>query len=308
MTRFNTKPLAVLLAIGVIGTCGAAMGVAQTSPTRPENFDSPDQAAKALIDAVSANDTTKLTAILGSNAQGILTSGNVAQDQQDRQEFSQRAKAKSHVERSSIDSSTAVLLIGDEDWPFPIPLVKTGQQWHFDPALGAVEMQARRIGMDELDAIEICRGYVNAQDTYALQRRSSTGVSAFAQAIMSSPGNSDGLYQPGSAQALVPQGLAQADAGTEARAAKQYHGYLFRVVKAQGPNAPGGAHKYVAGGNMIGGFALIAWPAQYGITGIHTFIVSHEGTIFEKDLGPQTAASVQSIVRYDPDSSWSPVE
>lgn len=249
---------------------------------------------------------------MGTSGHGILTSGNTAQDQEEQQEFSQLAARKHHVEHSSMDSSAAVLLVGDDDWPFPVPLVRTGQQWHFDPELGSVEMRARRIGADELDAIEICMGYVGAQETYAEQKRSAAALPAYAQKIMSSPGAKDGLYQSGTAagsgQELVPEGFAKADASLPATERKPYHGYYFRVLKEQGHDAPGGDHKYVAGGAMIGGFALIAWPADYGVTGIHTFIVSHDGQVFEKDFGPRTGTVTLTVTRYDPDESWTPVD
>jgi hypothetical protein len=274
---------------------------------RPQSFRSPDEAVLALIDAVSKNDKAALTAILGSKAQGLLSSGNTKQDEEERQAFSALASAKNHIERSAVDASAAILLIGDKDWPFPIPLIQTGQQWHFDAELGAIEMQARQVGANELDAIEICMGYVNAQQEYAAQQ-SGKAPPAYAQKIMSSSDGNDGLYQAQGGLKLVPEGFANAAVTSDGTNRKPYHGYLFRVLKQQGENAPGGAHKYVAGGVMIGGFALIAWPAEYGATGIHSFIVSHDGDVFEKDLGPGTATLAPQIVSYDPDKSWTPVD
>jgi hypothetical protein len=210
-----------------------------------------------------------------------------------------------------MSSSTAVLLVGNDDWPFPIPLARSGQQWSFDPKSGAVEMQARRIGGNELDVIEICMGYVTAQEAYARQTSANDkgapdkGGPAYAEKIMSSPGSKDGLYQSGASPAIIPEGLAMAE---HPQNKKPYHGYYFRVLKEQGPDAPGGAHNYIAGKYMIGGFALIAWPAEYGVTGIHTFIVSHDAQVFEKDLGPRTATSVAAITRYNPDGSWTIVD
>jgi hypothetical protein len=274
----------------------------------PKAFASPDEAVHDLIDAVSRNDQNMLTVILGSKARSLLTSGNAAQDQQEREQFYKLASAKNHIERSSIDSGTAVLLVGDQDWPFPIPLVMADRQWHFDADLGAVEMRARRIGANELDAIEICLGYVNAQQAFSAQQGSGKGPAAYAQKIMGSPGSKDGLYQGGGSSELVPEGFAMAAASAPGAERKPYHGYYFRVLTQQGPNAPGGAHKYVAAGAMIGGFALIAWPAEYGASGIHTFIVSHDGEVFEKDLGPRTATVAAQIVSYDPDSTWTAVD
>jgi len=305
MNRVTTN-LSTALVLTFVTMSGMSV-LAQTKQTQAKMFDSPESAAKALIEAASKNDTSSLTAILGSAARGILTSGSATQDQAERQEFSRLAAAKNHIEHSSMNSASAVLLVGNEDWPFPIPLVKTGQQWHFDPDSGAVEMRARRIGGNELDAIEICFGYVTAQETFARQRLAGTGAPVYAQKIMSTPGTKDGLYQPGVSPEPVPEGFALADA-TSGGAKKPYHDYYFRVLKEQGPAAPGGAHKYVMGNNMIGGFALIAWPAEYGVTGIRTFIVNHDGQVFEKDLGPRTAALTPAIVKYDPDNSWTLVD
>jgi len=311
MMRTITGKSLTILAMALTATCvSGAVLARRPQPERkgiqPRTFDSPDAAAKALIDAAGKNDTKELTDVLGSASRGILTSGNAAQDQEERKEFARLASTKNHIDHSSMNSDAAILLVGDDDWPFPIPLIRTGQQWHFDPARGALELRARRIGANELDAIEICTGYVGAQQAYAAQTLSGKGPEAYAQKIMSSPGGHDGLYQPGAARELVPEGLAMAAAS--ARDRKPYHGYYFRVLKEQGPNAPGGAHRFVAGGVMLGGFALLAWPAEYGVSGIHAFIVSHEGDVFEKDLGPRTSVAAGQIVSYDPDSSWTIVD
>jgi hypothetical protein len=274
---------------------------AQTTVVHAKQFDSPEAAAQALIDAASKDDKVQLTAVLGSSAKGILTSGNAVQDEQEIKSFAELASAKSRVEHSSVTSKAAILLIGNDDWPFPIPIVKTGQQWHFDAERGADEMRARRIGADELDAIEICAGYVDAQDSYG----SVTGY--YAQQLMSTPGHGDGLFQPDTANALVPEAFAAADTSLPAGKRKPYHGYVFHVLKQQSENAEGGAHKYLVGGVMMGGFALIASPAEYGVTGIHTFIVSHEGRVYEKDFGPRTLILTAPILSYDPDDSWTAV-
>jgi hypothetical protein len=303
MKRIRTN-LSSTFAVAFIAAFSCAAAVAQA----PKMFNSPEDACKALIDAATNNDASALAAILGTSAQGILTSGNPTQDQEERREFSRLASAKHRVERSSMSKAMAVLLIGNEDWPFPVPLVKTGQEWHFDPESGGMEVRARRIGGNELDAIEICAGYVSAQETYARQKLSGTGAPGYAQKIMSSPGSKDGLYQPGASPALVPEGFAMADAGSHPQDKKPYHGYYFRVLKEQGPDAPGGAHNYVTGKDMIGGFSLVAWPAEYGVTGIHTFIVNHDGQVFEKDLGARTAVQSSGMTKYDPDSSWTLVD
>jgi len=302
------RPLTILT-VAVLAACGSGAAVAQERKTASQKtFDSPEAAVQALIDATSKNDTAELVAVLGSNGQGILTSGDAGQDQAERREFAQLASTRHRLEPSTMRAGTMILLVGEEAWPFPVPLVSVDQRWHFDPALGALEVRARRVGANELDAIEICAGYVEAQQAYAAQHRSGAATMEYAKAIVSSPGQKNGLYQPGASPELVPQAFADAAMETPGRKAKPYHGYYFHVLTEQGPNAPGGPHKYVAGQFMIGGFALVAWPAQYGVTGVHTFIVNQDNTVYEKDLGPQTSTVAPALVRYDPDSSWTPVD
>jgi len=274
---------------------------------QPKTFDTPEAAVQALIDATSKNDSEALGAILGSNAQGLLTSGDPRRDQAERSEFAQLANTKHSLEKSAMRANTMVLLVGDQQWPFPVPLMRTKDQWHFDPAAGSMEVRARRVGANELDTIEICAGYVEAQQAFAAERRSGTTME-YARNIVSSPGQKDGLYAPGASPELVPEGFANAAMENPAHPAKPYHGYYFRVLREQGTNAPGGQHRYVAGKYMIGGFALIAWPAEYAVTGVHTFIVNQDGTVYEKDLGAQTSTAARAIVRYDPDSSWTAVD
>jgi hypothetical protein len=283
------KPLTILTVV-----IGAAFAQQSTMKT----FDSPEAAVQALIDATAKNDSTELAAVLGSKGQGLLTSGDASQDEAERKEFAQLASARHKLEPSAMKAGTMILVVGDQNWPFPVPLVqgKTDQRWHFDPGMGAMEVRARRVGANELDAIEICAGYVEAQQAYAAQRRSGAATMEYAKVITSlSP-------------ELVPQGFANAAMETPGHKAKPYHGYYFRVLKEQGPNAPGGPHKYVAGKYMIGGFALVAWPAQYGVTGVHTFIVNQDNTVYEKDLGALTATVAPALVRYDPDNTWTPVD
>jgi hypothetical protein len=284
--------------LAVFGS-GAALAQERTQHT----FESAEAAAQALIDATSKNDSAELAAILGSKGQGLLTSGDASQDEAERKEFAQLASTRHRLEPSAMKADTMILVVGDQNWPFPVPLVQVDQRWRFDPGMGALEVRARRVGGDELDAIEICAGYVEAQQAYAAQRRSGAATMEYAKVIMSSPGQKNGLYPE-----LVPEGFAQAAMETPGHNAKPYHGYYFRVLKEQGSNAPGGPHKYLAGKYMIGGFALVAWPAQYGVTGVHTFIVNQDNTVYEKDLGAQTATLAPALVRYDPDPSWTPVD
>jgi len=302
------KPLTILTLVMLAAWGSGAIGAQERKTASQKTFESPEAAVQALIDATSKNDSVELTAVLGSNGQGILTSGDAGQDQAERREFAQLAAARHRLERSAMKAGTMILLVGDQNWPFPVPLVRTGERWHFDPSLGALEVRARRVGANELDAIEICSGYVEAQQAYAAQHRSGAATMEYAKVIVSSPGQKDGLYQPGASPELVPEGFADAAVETPGRKAKPYHGYYFRVLREQGPNAPGGPHKYVAGKYMIGGFALVAWPAEYGVTGVHTFIVNQDSLVYEKDVGPQTSTLAPALMRYDPDSSWSAVD
>jgi hypothetical protein len=252
-----------------------------------KTFDSPDDATQALIDAASKNDVATLRAVLGSSAKGILTSGDPKQDEAERQEFAKIASEKHHLEKSSMNSHVMVLLIGDQDWPFPIPLLHDGDKWRFDAERGAVEVRARQVGANELDAIQACAAFVGVQQAYAMKKRSEAGTPEYAQNVASSP---------------VPKEFADAAGDNPTR---PYHGYYFRVLKEQGPNAPGGQHPYVLGKAMIGGFALVAWPATYGVSGVHTFVVNQDGMVYEKDRG---AKSATPPTRYDPDTTWEPVE
>lgn len=276
------------------------------SAQAPEVFPSPEAAATALIQAAQQNNTAQLQAIFGPAGQSILTSGNPSQDQAEREQFVQQAQTKYRLESDSSNPDRVYLSIGPDDWPFPAPLVRTKTGWIFDASQGAVEMKSRKVGADELDAIAICGGFVKAEQEYASQARDAHQMQEYAQQIMSSPGQHDGLYWDG-AQPLVPRGFAEADLSNANPNPKPYHGYYFRVMNAQGPNALGGEHRYVVNGMMFGGFALVAWPAEYGVTGVHTFIVNQSGDVYERDLGPQTSSVAPSMTTYNPDYSWTEV-
>jgi hypothetical protein len=274
-----------------------------------QRFDTPEAAVDAIIDAADSHDSARLTAIMGPQASGILTSGNPAQDRDEQSEFARLARAKHRLEISPMNPNRAVLAIGDEDWPFPVPLVRVNGKWSFDASETPVEMRARHIGADELDAIEICHGYVEAQKQYASEDRDKDGMLEYAPHLASSPGRHDGLYWESAADPLIPEGFARAAwNGLRKGNAKPYHGYYFRVLDGQGPNAPGGAHNYLVKDKLIGGFGLVAWPAQYGVTGIHTFIVNQDGVVYEKDIAPDPAKPLVPITRFDPDPSWEPAE
>jgi hypothetical protein len=266
-------------------------------------FDSPQAAVQALIDAAEKNDSARIAEVFGPNSKELLTAGDPARDRAEREEFCSLVHRKHVLHRSTLNSHVMILTVGEEEWPFPVPLVESNGKWRFDAMEGRMEMRARQIGSNELDAIEICAGYVGAQHAYATRVRDEHGLLEYAQQIMSSAGKQDGLYWTGSG-ALAPEAFAQAESRGAAAKPKAYHGYYFRVLKSQGPDAPGGAYNYVTKDSMIGGFALVAWPAQYGVTGIHTFIVNQDGVVYERDNG----AGAPPLTQYNPDKSWMPVE
>jgi len=298
--------LVVLVLAGTVGWIGSVPQAAQ-QPT----FATPQEAAQALVAAAERNDTAAMLKLFGPEGKDIVESGDPAEDKRMREEFAKRAHAQMRIEPEPGNPDWAMLIVGDNDWPFPIPLIRKNGQWHFDAARGRMEVLARRIGRHELTAIDICRGYVEAQMEYAAHDRDAGGMLAYAQKIISSPGKKDGLYWEGEPDNLVPKSFADAAAAmllAEGKKPVPYHGYYFHVLKAQGPAASGGTMDYVVKGKMIGGFALVAWPAEYGVSGIKTFLVSHHGTVYEKDLGPATATLGRAMTRFNPDKTWKAVE
>jgi hypothetical protein len=295
---------------GGLGTICAALAIACAAPAfAQERFDSPAAAVQAIIEAADNRDFTRLSAIFGPKAIGILTSGDAAQDSAEQAEFVRLARARNRLEISSMHPNRAILAIGNEDWPFPVPIVRINGKWSFDPSQTPVEMRARRIGSDELDVIEICHGYVEAQIKYASEDRDKSGMLQYAPRLMSTPGQHDGLYWEGENEPLVPEALARAAwDGVRKGQAKPYHGYYFRVLDGQGPDAPGDMHNYSVKDKLIGGFGLAAWPAEYGVTGIHTFIVNENSVVYQKDIEPVPGRPSPPITRFDPDHSWDLVE
>jgi len=272
----------------------------------PKIFASPDAAAQALIQAAGQNNTAQLTTIFGAQGHRTLSSGNTVQDEAECRHFAQMAQTQHRLETDPTNPSRMFLVVGADEWPFPAPIVKTAGGWMFDASPAAVEMKARRIGANELDAIEVSEGFVTAQREYATQARDQHKIREYAQQIMSSPGQHNGLYWTGDSAPFVPRGLAEADFSSSNP--KPYHGYYFRVLKSQGTDAVGGQHQYVVKDMMFGGFALVAWPAEYGVTGVHTFIVNQRGQVYEKDLGRQTRTLAPAMRTYNPDNSWNDVE
>ena len=296
-------PVAVLTGAALAVGCGPERSLG--SP-----FDTPEEAAEALVAAAERFDVAALNEILGPDAEEIIESEDRVLDSLNAVAFAEEARTSLRLERDP-SGTTVTLSVGAEDWPLPIPLVADGDQWRFDAFAGLDEILVRRVGRNELDAIEISRGYVEAQHEYAREKHDGALVNQYAQRILSTPGRRDGLAWPnedGSLGGPVSEGIAQAIADGYTSPTEPFHGYYFKVLKAQGPSAPLGELDYVIQGAMIGGFALVAAPAEYGVTGIMTFIVSHDGIVYEKDLGEETLAAFEGMERYDPDPTWTEVE
>jgi hypothetical protein len=275
-----------------------------------KTFDTPEQAANALVAAAEKFDVDALEEIFGPDGEDIVLTGEYPQDRHLAADFAVQAREKKRVSVDPKSASRAFFLVGDEDWPFPVPLVKQGGKWFFDANAGRQELLYRRIGSNELDAIEICHGYVEAQQEYALRKREGYEVNQYAQRIISTPGKQDGLAwqnPDGSWGGPIGEEIARAIEQGYSSKAEPYHGYFFKILKGQGPAAPLGEMDYVVNGVMIGGFALAATPAEYGETGIKSFIVSYDGVVYEKDLGPASLNEFARMERFNPDSSWRPV-
>ncbi|MGB7256682.1 MAG: DUF2950 domain-containing protein [Pseudolabrys sp.] len=272
-----------------------------------EHFKSPGEAADALATAARAGDRKAIEAILGPGANEIVSSGDAVQDENARKVFVAAFDINHRIE----GNNPATLVIGQGDFPFAIPIVQSGDTWMFDALAGREEVFARRIGRNELAAIQVCLAYFDAQNDYADVTPKVNGMAVYAQRIVSSPGKKDGLYWPaaqGEPQSPIGEAVAFASArGYRVGSHEPYHGYYYKILKRQGPAAPGGEIDYVVDGNMVGGFALIAWPAQYGNSGVATFIVNSNGDVFEKDLGADTQKVAAHLTWFNPDKTWKTV-
>lgn len=280
-----------------------------TVEKRGRSFATAQEAATALIDAAEKFDKAALTDILGPDSYDIIHTGEPARDREVAQKFAEQARIKTNVSLQPKNHRRAILEIGDDNWPFAVPIVKVGPSWFFDTKAGRQELLYRRIGGNELDAIAICRHYVEAQHEFALIKRGA-GVNQYAQRIISTPGQQDGLAwqkSDGTWDGPIGEKVAQAIAKGYSSKTEPFHGYFFRVLKGQGPAAPLGQLDFVVKDVMIGGFALIAFPAQYRVTGVQTFMVSHDGVVYQKDLGPKTIEIAGAIDRFNPDKTWTPV-
>jgi hypothetical protein len=274
-----------------------------------KSFESLDEAVNALVGAIRAADRKALVEILGPGGGPLVSSGD---DVADRAAFQRFTAAYDRAHRLEGGGGRVVLYVGDDDFPFPIPLVPAGPRWVWDTDAGDDELLTRRIGRNELSVIQVCQAYVDAQREYYSRR---TGLLEYAQRLESTTGKQDGLYwpmRPGEPQSPLGPLVAQARAAGYPLPPRggpvPYHGYFYRILFAQGPDAPGGAYDYVVRGHMIGGFALVAYPAAYGVSGIVTFIVNQDGVVYQKDLGPKTAQVANAMKAYNPDRTWTQIE
>jgi Protein of unknown function (DUF2950) len=294
----------VSLTIAALLCTAASVAVAQQA------FKTPDEAAGALASAAKAGDMKALVAVLGPDGEDIVSSGDEVADAATRQKFIAAYDAKHQIAMEG--DNKAMVVIGPEDFPLPIPLVRKDGMWRFDTAAGREEILFRRIGKNELDAIQSVLAYVDAQNEYAEKDRTGAGVKTYAQRIVSQPGKKDGLYWPASAgEEPSPLGEIVAQATRQGYSVgggrTPFHGYYFKILTRQGPAAAGGEMDYVVRGKMIGGYALVAYPAEYRNSGVMTFVVNHTGTIFQKDLGPATAKLAERMTSFNPDKTWQKV-
>jgi len=306
----NLRCLAIfrVLLPAVLLCIPAAYSQAQKSePPAQKSFATPKEAAEALFQATGNFDVAALKEILGPDGEDLVSSEDPVQDKNNATGFAARAREKNEVTVDPKNSKRAVISVGNEEWPLPIPIVSKGGKWFFDTKAGREEVLFRRIGSNELDAIEICRGYVDSQFEYAEEKHDNAEVNQFAQKIISTPGKRDGLAwrkPDGTWEGPIAEGIAKALEQGYASKEKPYHGYYFKILKGQGANAPLGQMDFVINGAMIGGFALAAAPADYRVTGVKTFIVSYEGIVYQKDLGPDTLKIFKDMELYDPDKTW----
>jgi len=303
---------AILMTAVLIALLMSGLSPAETLNQR--TFASPAEAVKAMVEALKADDSKALDAIFGPGSEDLISSGDPVADKAEQERFINSYEQKNRLVEEGTE--TVILCVGDEDWPFPVPIVKEAGAWRFDTPEGREELLARRIGRNELSVIQVCLAYVDAQREYALKDRNGDGFREYAQKFMSDPGGKDGLYweaKEGDEQS--PFGPLLAAAQEKGYPVEQsgsnpapYYGYYYRILSAQGKSAPGGAYDYVVNGKMIGGFALVAYPAKYGSSGVMTFIVNHDGAVYQKDLGQDTEKAAQAIKLFDPDSTWNKVE
>jgi Protein of unknown function (DUF2950) len=300
--RFHRASAATFAGIMMLAL---SISIAQAQQAYP----SPEDAAASLAAAVKTGTRSAILKVLGNDAEDIVESGDDVADAATRQRFLSAYDAKHSIKAEG--NKQATLILGADDFPFPIPLVNNKSGWEFDAAAGRLEILYRRIGRNELDAIQTCLAFVDAQNEYAEKDRTGDGAGVYAQRIVSNPGKKDGLFwrddrDPSPLGELAAQ--ASAEGYKVGEQAAPYHGYYFRILKGQGSDAPGGAFDYVVKGKMIGGFALIAYPAEYGNSGVMTFMINHAGTVYQKDLGKRTDSIAKRITLFDPDQTWKKID
>ncbi len=308
--NFHRHGLAVFIVTIIAVTVFSFLASAQD--TKQRKFKSPKDAFNALVAAAKNNDTKELLAIFGPEGKEIISSGDAVADTAARKRFVKAAGEA--IKFSKLDDKTTLAVIGKDEWCFPIPLVKTGPEWAFSTAEGKEEIMNRRIGRNELNTIQVFLAYVAAQREYAGKDRNGDGIQ-YAQHFLSRKGKKDGLYWEATPEEEIsPLGPLLARAAEEGYAFRKgekpvpYHGYYFKILKSQGSNAPGGELDYVVDGKMVGGFGLLAYPAEYGVSGIMTFVVNQQGIVYEKDLGFRTKEIAKAMIKYDPDKTWKKVE
>jgi hypothetical protein len=291
----------IVIAAATLGAC--------SRPGAQKDFASPEAAVEALVKAAGSDDTSSLVNLLGKETEPLVDSGDPVQDKNGREKFLQEYKA-AHSFDNSVEGETT-LVIGEDKWPFPFPLIQTDGRWQFDSSAGVDEIVNRRVGKNELATIQSCLAFVDAEREYYARNPQQVPLLQFAQKLISSDGQKDGLYWPTTdAEPAAPLGEGFARARDEGYfedgvvKGEPYHGYIYRLLKGQGSHANGGAYSYMVGDQMLGGFALLAYPAEYGTSGVMSFMVNHDGIVYSKDLGPDTAKVAESIDAFDPDDTW----
>jgi hypothetical protein len=284
---------------------------AQVAPQDQQSFATPKEASEALIAATENFDVPALRKLLGPVGEDLVASEDPVRDKNIALGFFAMAQQENSVVIDSKNPNRATLVVGEDDWPLPIPIVNRNGKWYFDTKAGRQEILYRRIGSNELDAIEICRGFVDAQQEYALEKHDGAEANQYAQRVISTPGKHDGLVwrnADGSLDGPISESIADALQEGYTDKSKPFHGYYFKILKGQGPAAPLGEMNFVVEGAMIGGFALAAAPAEYRVTGVKSFIVGYRGVVYQKDLGPDTLKIFRDMELYNPDKSWAPTD